>query len=256
MKKAISLLLLLVMVFFVQTTVFSYEVSEAYMGFSVSDEWYVFSRDMKDKDVLDALDLTKDDVNEILKNSGCDYIIKSVKDDSEIYVKTEKNELSYEYYNISEMDNAYISENLEGILNDAFSMKELNYNPEEVVITDYAQMKFITVPGDTFYDGEKHGIVFGGTVVNGSAISFTLFLDKETASEEDILKLKEIASSVSFTAIKEKSDEIKEEVNEETQPDTFDFILGGFGAIVIIVFCICIIEKMRNKDEKEEEKEQ
>ena len=252
MKRTVSLLFLIIMIIFTQTTVLAYDTPEAYMGFSVTDDWYVFSKDMSDEEVLDALNLTKEEVNEILENSDCKYIIKNKNTESEIYVKTERNELSYEYYNISKTDNAHILENLSNLLSDAFLMEGLNYNPDEVEITDYAQMKFITVLGSTFYDNKEHAIVFGGTIVNGTAIGFTMFLDKKTAEAEDIALLREIASTVSFTVIKDKADDSLKAEKQENIPETFDFIAGGFGAIVIIVFCIYMIEKLRHKENDDE----
>jgi ABC-type antimicrobial peptide transport system permease subunit len=228
---------------------------DAYMGFSVSDGWYVFSRDMKDTEFLKSLDLTTAEVNEILDNSGCRYLLSNPAKDCEIYVKVSENDLSYDLYNLAEQTNEHLMENLRKILYDGFTMKGLNYNDAGVVISDYPQMKFVTVPGSTFYDDKKHGIVFGGTVVNGSAVGFTMYLENEEVHDEDIATMQEVASTVTFTVIKDKTEDSPQAVIEEESQNALEFMVGGFGAIVLIVFCVIMIEKLRHKD-KEEETEQ
>ena len=142
---------------------------DAYMGFSVSDGWYVFSRDMKDTEFLKSLDLTTAEVNEILDNSGCRYLLSNPAKDCEIYVKVSENDLSYDLYNLAEQTNEHLMENLRKILYDGFTMKGLNYNDAGVVISDYPQMKFVTVPGSTFYDDKKHDLTL--CVMNRNKVS-------------------------------------------------------------------------------------
>ncbi len=228
---------------------------DAYMGFSVSDEWYVFSRDMTDTELLKSLDLTVAEVNETLDNSGCKYLLSNPSKDCEIYVKVNENDLSYELYNLAEHTNEYLIDNLRNILYEGFSMKGLNYNEAGVTISDYPQMKFVTVPGSTFYDDRKHGIVFGGTVVNGSAVGFTMYLEGEEVSDEDIATMQEVAKTVSFTVIKDKAEDSPQAVIEEESQNALEFMVGGFGAIVVIVFCVYMIERLRHKDEENTEDE-
>lgn len=252
MKRLRGLVLTIIMIISIGSTVCA---EDAYMGFSVSDGWYVFSHDMKDTELLKSLDLTTSEVNEILDNSGCRYILSNPAKDCEIYVKINENDLSYELYNLAEQTNEYLMENLRKILYDGFAMKGLNYNDAGVVISDYPQMKFVTVPGSTFYDDKKHGIVFGGTVVNGSAVGFTMYLENEEARDEDIATMQEVASTVTFTVIKDKAEDSPQAVIEKESQNALEFMVGGFGAIVLIVFCVLMIEKIRHKD-KEEETEQ
>ncbi len=252
MKRLKGLVLTIIMIISIGSTVCA---EDAYMGFSVSEEWYVFSHDMEDAELLKSLDLTTSEVNEILDNSGCRYILSNPDKDCEIYVKINENDLSYELYNLAEQTNEYLMENLRKILYDSFAMKGLNYNDAGVVISDYPQMKFVTVPGSTFYDDKKHGIVFGGTVVNGSAVGFTMYLENEEVHDEDIATMQEVASTVTFTVIKDKTEDSPQAVIEEESQNALEFMVGGFGAIVLIVFCVLMIEKIRHKD-KEEETEQ
>ena len=148
MKRLLGVILAIIMVLGAGITV---SAEDAYMGFSVSQGWYVFSRDMSDTELLKSLDLTVSSVNEILDNSGCEYILSNPKKDCEIYVKVEKTELAYDLYNLSEHSNEYLMDNLRNILYDGFLVKGLNYNDAGVTISDYPQMKFVTIPGSTVY---------------------------------------------------------------------------------------------------------
>ena len=59
MKKLFTAFVLTAaMLCFAMDTAFSYDVPEAYMGFSVSDQWYVFSKNMTDDALLNAVSLT------------------------------------------------------------------------------------------------------------------------------------------------------------------------------------------------------
>ena len=253
MKRLAGVILAVMMMLGVGCTTYA---QDAYMGFSVSEEWYVFSRDMNDTELLKSLDLTPTQVNEALDNSGCSYLLSNPAKDCEIYVKVNENDLSYELYNLAEQTNEYLIDNLRNILYDGFSMKGLNYNEAGVIISDYPQMKFVTVPGSTFYDDRKHGIVFGGTVVNGSAIGFTMYLENEDVRDEDIATMQEVASTVTFTVIKDKSEDSPQASVEEESQNALEFMVGGFGAIVVIVFCVYMIERLRHKDKEEEPTEE
>lgn len=256
MKRLVCAITALIMMFGVGSVTFA---EDAYMGFSVSEEWYVFSHDMSDTELLKSLDLTPAQVNETLDNSGCEYLLSNPAKDCEIYVKVNETDLSYQLYNLAEHPNEYLMDNLRNILYDGFSMKGLNYNEAGVTISDYPQMKFVTVPGSTFYDDKKHGIVFGGTVVNGSAVGFTMYLEDEEVEDEDIATMQEVASTVTFTVIKDKSEDSPQAVIEEESQNALEFMVGGFGAIIVIVFCVYMIERLRHKDNEEgptEEKEE
>ncbi len=252
MKRLLGVILAVIMALSTGIEIFA---EDAYMGFSVSQGWYVFSRDMNDADLLKSLDLSVSQVNEILDNSGCEYLLSNPEKDCEIYVKVDKTELAYELYNLAEHQNEYLMDNLRNILYDGFSVKGLNYNDAGVTISDYPQMKFVTIPGSTFYDDRKHGIVFGGTVVNGSAVGFTMYLENEEARDEDIAVMQEVANTVTFTVIKDKKDDSPQEIVEEESQNALEFMVGGFGAIIIIVFCVLMIEKIRHKDKEDEETE-
>lgn len=249
MKRLAGVILSVIMMISVGGAAFA---EDAYMGFSVSSEWYVFSHDMTDTELLKSLDLTAAEVNETLDNSGCKYLLSNPTKDCEIYVKVNENDLSYELYNLAEQSNEYLMDNLRNILYEGFSMKGLNYNDGGVTISDYPQMKFVTVPGSTFYDDRKHGIVFGGTVVNGSAVGFTMYLEGEEVSDEDIAAMQEVARTVTFTVIKDKSEDSPQAVIQEESQNALEFMVGGFGAIIVIVFCVYMIERLRHKDEEEE----
>ncbi len=249
MKRLAGVILAVIMMLGVGGATFA---EDAYMGFSVSEEWYVFSRDMNDTELLKSLDLTPAQVNETLDNSGCSYLLSNPTKDCEIYVKVNENDLSYDLYNLAEQTNEYLIDNLRSILYDGFSMKGLNYNEAGVTISDYPQMKFVTVPGSTFYDDRKHGIVFGGTVVNGSAIGFTMYLENEDVRDEDIATMQEVAKTVSFTVIKDKAEDSPQTVVQEESQNALEFMVGGFGALVVIVFCVYMIERLRHKDKEEE----
>lgn len=252
MKRLLGVILAIIMVLGAGITV---SAEDAYMGFSVSEGWYVFSRDMTDTELLKSLDLSVDSVNEILDNSGCEYILSNPEKDCEIYVKVDKTELAYDIYNLAEHSNEYLMDNLRKILYDGFLVKGLNYNDAGVTISDYPQMKFVTVPGSTFYDDKKHGIVFGGTMVNGSAVGFTMYLESEEATDEDIATMQEVANTVTFTVIKDKNEVTPQKVVEEESQNALEFMVGGFGAIIIIVFCVFMIEKLRHKDKEDEAEE-
>ncbi len=245
MKRLAGLVLTVIMLISMGSAAFA---EDSYMGFSVSEGWYVFSRDMKDTELLKSLDLTAAEVNEILDNSGCRYLLSNPAKDCEIYVKVNETDFSYELYNFAEHTNEYLMENLRKILYDGFAMKGLNYNDAGVVISDYPQMKFVTVPGSTFYDDKKHGIVFGGTVVNGSAVGFTMYLESEEVRDEDINTMQEVARTLTFTVIKDKAEDSPQAVIEEESQNALEFMVGGFGAIVVIVFCVLMIEKLRRKE--------
>ena len=250
MKKILTLVIAMLILFTSSVAVFA---EDAYMGFSVSEDWFVFSRDMKDESLLQSIDMSASRVNEILENSGSDYLLINPSKNRDIYVKVESTDLSYEYFNLKESTDEHLMQNLRELVYDAFSLKGFNYNDAGVVITDYPQMKFVTVPGNTFYDDGKQGILFAGSVVNGKAIGFTMYLDSDETTDEDVALMQEVASTVTFTIIKDKSEVSPQKVTEEKSQNAFEFMVGGFGAIVVIIICVYVIERMRHKDEDETE---
>ena len=250
MKKILTFMIAMLILFASSVAVFA---EDAYMGFSVSEGWFVFSRDMKDQNLLQSIDMSATKVNEILENSGSEYLLINPSKNRDIYVKVENTDLSYDYFNLKEYTDEHLMQNLRELVYDAFLLKGFNYNDAGVVITDYPQMKFVAVPGNTFYDDGKKGILFGGTVVNGKAIGFTMYLDSDEVTDEDVELMQEVASTVTFTVIKDKSEVSPEKVTEEKSQNAFEFMVGGFGAIVVIIICVYVIERMRHKDEDEQE---
>ena len=250
MKKVLTLIITMLILVMSSFCVFA---EDAYMGFSVSEGWLVFSRDMKDEELLKSINMSASEVNEILQNSGSEYLLINPSKNRDIYVKVNSNDYSYEYFNLKESTDEHIMQNLRSLVYDAFSLKGFNYNDVGVVITDYPQMKFVTIPGNTFYDDGKKGILFGGTIVNGKTIGFTMYLDSDEVTDEDVALMQEVASTVTFTIIKDKSEVSPEKITEEKSQTALEFMVGGFGAIVVIILCVYVIERMRNKDEEETE---
>lgn len=255
MKKLFTAFVLTAaMLCFALGTAFSYDVPEAYMGFSVSDQWYVFSKNMTDDALLNAVGLTADEVNEALIKSDCEYFITNPTEDSEIYVKVKKNDLSYEFYNILETDDQTIKNDLDRILKDGFSVDGFEYNPESVSIVPYSQMKFITVPGTVQFDGQKHGMVFGATFVNGNGISFLLYLNKEAAAEQDLKVMSDLAGSLSFTVIKEKGNDemLNTDGEQETPESALSYIAGGLGGLALVALCLYFIDRIKKTERRED----
>lgn len=252
MKKLAWALLLAVCLMIGANSVFGYEVPDAYMGFSVSDEWYVLSKDMEDDALLDALGLTAGEVNEALVRSDCEYFIINPAAGREVYVKVKQNDLSWEFYNILETDDQQIKDSLDRILEEGFSVDGFSYNDGDVTLTAYPQMKFITVPGTVQYDGKNHGMVFGATFVNGKGIAFIMYLDKETAEEADLNAFNEIVGSVSFTVIKEKGASQPQETENEKPESGLSFIAGGLGGLALVALCLFLIDRIKKSERGEE----
>jgi len=232
----------------------SYSVPEAYMGFSVTEDWYVLSKNMEDEEMLEAMGITAEEVNETLVKSDCEYFIINPKEKSEIYVKVKKNAVSEEFYNIFETEDEILKAELDRILQDGFSVDQFHYLADDVIITPYAQMKFVTVPGTAQYDGKRSGMVLGFTFVNGSGIAFLMHTDTETPVESDIATVQSIADSVSFTVIKEKGEaqQTEEAKEEEKAPNPFGYIVGGLGAIALAALCLYLIKRIQKPDTNSE----
>lgn len=257
MKKNIAkILLLITMLFSMQSLVYSYDVPEAYMGFSVPQHWYVLSKNMTDDTLLKAAGLTVDEVNEALVKSDCEYYIAGPEIEGDIYVKVKDNDLSYEFYNIAETDDAFLVENIDRILKDGFSMEGFSYDIANVAITPYEQMKFITVPGAIYFDGANHGLVFGATFVNGKGIGFLLHLDREAITPEDMTIMSELAQSVSFTVIKEKGSAKSKETPLPTHTDSsLAYIAGGLGGVALVALCLYFIDRIKKSEQTEQQRE-
>ena len=246
-----------------QTAVFAAEAptnagTDAYMGFSVSNGWYILSKNMTDTELLKALGLTAEEVNEALIKADCEYFITNPKEQAEIYVKTRKNAVSEEFYNISGADDAYLKGETGRILSECFSVDGFDYNAEEIVITAYPQMKFVTVPGTVQHSGGQHGMIFGYTFVNGIGIAFIMNLEAAFADEATMFTFADIAESVSFTQIKEK-DENGSAANEGTGenaegPKPLGYIVGGFAAIAMVILLLYIFSNMKQTKEAAEAK--
>lgn len=253
MKTKVVVLTILIMVLLSNAVCFAQNVPESYMEISASSEWGIFTKNMDDKELLSSVGKTKEEVNELLTSTGSESLIINKKTGAQIYLKIEKNDSSYDLWNIFDSKNDVIMSNLKQIVYDAFAMKDFDYQDEDVLINDYAYAKFIMIPGTAYVSEKAHGVIAGGTVVNGNSIVFTMVTKDTNPTDEEISALSEIAQSVSFTVIKEKKD-IKNHDEIKGENDVFHYILGGFGALVLIIFCVYIITRMKTTD-KEDEKE-
>lgn len=251
MKRIVSVVLVLFIIALAGVGVCAQTVPDSYMELSVTGDWHIFSKDMTDEALLDAVDMSASDINKILEDSGSESLIINSATGAQVFVKVHKNELSRQLWNIQETDNAYIMENVGTILADGFNVTELDYIPENVAIKDSAYLKQVSVYGSTFYSGTGHGIVVSGTFVNGYAVVFMMESADVSPTEEEVLQVNELMSGVSFTVIKDKDISVPDEA--ESESDVFTYILGGFGALVVIIFCAYMIERLRHKEEISEE---
>lgn len=249
MKKTTTLLIAIIMILLASPLCFAENSPQAYMELTTTGAWNIFTKDMQDKALLDAVDKSAEEINEILESAGSESVIINRDTGAQIYLKVEKNDVSYEMWNISDIENLHITENLKRIVYDGFLMDSFNYRDEDVEIDDYTYMKFITIPGSAYVNGEVHGIVCGGTIVNGSSVVFTMLTENYVPTQEEIDAVKGIAKGVSFTVIKDKAETNKVNI-EQPQKDVFNYILGGFGALVLIIFCVYMIMRMKSSEER------
>lgn len=249
MKKIISVLLVLFITVSLMCQAYAKNVPDSYMELSVTGDWHIFSKDMDNSELLDAVGMSSGQINKILKDSGSESVIINSKTGEQVFVKVTKNDLSRELWNIQDADNAYLTENIDKIISDGFNVSGLDFAHENVSIEDCVYMKQITVYGSTFYQGAGHGIVVSGTFVNGYAIVFMSETTETAPTEEEISEVKKLLSGVSFTVIKDKTNEKSDGKGKDS--DVFGFILGGFGALVVIIFCAYMIERLRHKEEAE-----
>lgn len=252
MKTKATVLFILIMMVFGNLSCFSQNVPQSYMEISASSEWGIFTKDMDDKELLTSVGKTKEEINEILTSSGSESLIINKKTGAQVYVKVVKNDLSYELWNIYDARSDDIKTKLKQIVYDAFMMGTFDYQDEDVMINEYPYTKFITIPGTAYISEKAHGVIAEGTIVNGNSIVFTMITDDIKPSDEEISAVSELAKSVSFTVIKEKTDIVKtNEIKEEK--DVFHYILGGFGALVLVIFCVYVIMRMKSTDKEDEE---
>lgn len=254
MKKVTIIFCILMLMVSLNSVAFAENFPQEYMEITVDGDFKIFTKDMQDKELLDAVGKSAADINEILEQTGSESVIINQKTGAQIYLKVKENDTSYDLWNMSNIDNEYLMENIDMIFSDGFFLEGFNYKAEDVRITDYAYMKFILASGSTYQDKSAHGLVCGGSFVNGKAVVFTMVTEGVTPTQEEISAVESIASGVSFTVIKDKTDaDITGEEKAET--DVFNYILGGFGAIVIIIFCVYMIVRMKNNEQDEEKEE-
>ena len=248
MKMKKIALVTLILLLSLNSLCFATESPQAYMEITTTDGWHIYTKNMQDEALLSAVEKSTEEINDILEKTGSESVIINEETGAQVYVKVKKNEKTQDLWNISDTDNSYIKENIKTIVYDAFLMGAFNYQDEDVTIDDYAYLKLVTVPGSAYYDEDVHGVVCGGTVVNGSAIVFTMITENNFPTEEEIKAVKELAKGVSFTVIKEKENTVATDKKQE-ESDVFHYILGGFGALVLVIFCAYMIVRMKNKEE-------
>ncbi len=253
MNKIIkSLILTFLLVCLGTCSVYSEGINDSFMELTLPNDWYIFSKNMDNEALLDAAGVTKEDINKILTDSDCEYYMINPENKSEIYVKVKKNDFSLDIFNIYEYDDENILDNLDAFLYDFFLMDGFDYNAENVIINDYSQFKFVTVPGSFMYNGEKHGMVLGATFVNGNGIGFMLYLEGETVNDKNMKTMLEIADTLSFTVIKDKGDAGMENNPGAPVFDTKTYIISGMGGVILIALCIYLFGKIKNSEKNDE----
>lgn len=255
MKRFTAILISLILILSTSFVCVAQNSPKSYMEISVTEPWCILSKDMEDTEILKAVSKSAEDINEILESTNSESVIINQETGAQIYLKVRKNDVSYDLWNISGIDDVYLMENLDMIFSDGFSVADFNYKPEDVKIIDYAYMKFIMASGSTYQKNVgAHGIVCGGTFVNGNAIVFTMVTKELAATEDEIKAVENIASGVSFTVIKDKTDKKIQDGNS-ARTDVFNYILSGFFAMVVIIFCVYMIARMKNNEQNEEAEE-
>ncbi len=247
MKRILSVFLTLLITVSCLMSVYAIDT---FMEFSVSDDWFVFSKNMDDAELLDKVGITQDEVNETLTNSDCEYFLTNPQKKQQVYVKVQKNEYTYELYNILEVDDKYLCDNLDKILKEVFSVNNFTY--EEALFNHGDQMKMITVPGTVVTNGEEKGLISGVTFINGNGIGFIMKTDGAIPTDDDKKAFEELVSSVSFTNIKKKDDTTQfKDIEEEKSQDALQYITGGLGAILLVGLCYYLIERIRKTEKSD-----
>lgn len=257
-KRVVALCIALVLSFAMAAECFSVPVQntdEVYMGLTVSSDWRVLSKNMTDTNLLDALKLTADEVNEMLVNGECERIIINTETKAIVNVKIEENKLTKELYNIAETEDEALKENLDTILFDGFSVDGFEYRKEDVTIEKVSQTKFLLVPGKVINDGRKRGMIFGVTIINGKGVGLLMPLDTAAIRQESMDDFLEVVSSVTFTAIKDKEEANKADTTkkDETQKPqgAVSYIFGGLGGLILLAICLYLFDRFK-KSPKEE----
>lgn len=251
MKRLFAALLALVII--IGTSCVATAADEAFMGLSAMGDWHIFSKNMEDEALLDAVGMSAREVNKVLENTSSESIIVNAKTNAVIYVKLYENDKSKELWNISQTDDAYLLQNLNDILHNGFLVHELDYRSEDVKIsTANPDFKQIIVPGSTSYEEEPHGMLISGTFVNGKAIVFVTETQGEAPTREEISALEEVTGGIEITKIRDKSETGSEEENQNKKSIS-QYVIGGLSALVVVVLCVIAMTKMKNNDEVENE---
>ncbi len=252
MKKIYAIILTLALII-ASKTVCVAGTNSSYMALSATGDWKIFTKNMEDKALLDAVGLSARQINESLENTGSQSLIINLKTNAKIYVQQKNSNLSHQLWNIEQTDDQYIRDNIASIVSDGFLISDLDYKKENVRINSFQYMKFITIPGSVHSSGTR-GVVYGGTFVNGDAIVFVMNAEGEYPTEEEIASVEKIAADVSFTNIKEKTD-MPADSDNQTSNGIMGYVLGGAGALLIGMFCIYIITNISRKDTDETEED-
>ncbi len=252
MKRLFAVLLALVII--IGTSCVATAADEAFMGLSATGDWHIFSKNMEDEALLDAVGMSAREVNKVLENTSSESIIVNAKTNAVIYVKLYENDKSKELWNISQTDDAYLLQNLNDILHNGFLVHELDYRSEDVkVSTANPDFKQIIVPGSTSYEEEPHGMLISGTFVNGKAIVFVTETQGGAPTQEEISALEEVTGGIEITKIRQKGEA---DDKEESKPINYTRYLAG-GAIVVIVAVLAVaaVKKVKTDDEEENEEQ-
>lgn len=222
------------------------------IGIAVTGNWYIFSKNMEDKKLLDAVGMSAREINKILENTSSKSIIVNSQTGACIYVKIDENDKSRELWNISETDDSYLVANLDDILHKAFSIHELDYDAQNVKVSmDNPYVKQLIIPGSTHYENAAHGMVVSATIVNGKAVAFVMETAGETPTQEEIAALEEVTRGIEITKIRNKGEVEAEEPKEKS--DITRYVIGGIVAVVAVGLCVLAMKKMKNNDEEENE---
>ena len=254
MKRLFAALLALVII--IGTSCVATAADEAFMGLSATGDWHIFSRNMEDEALLDAVGMSAREINKVLENTSSESIIVNAKTNAVIYVKLYENDKSKALWNISQTDDAYLLQNLNDILHNGFLVHELDYKTEDVKIsTANPDFKQIIVPGSTNVSDSVHGMVISGTFVNGKAVAFVMETKGDAPTEEEISALEEVTGGIEITKIRDKSEKSSEEESQNKESIS-QYVIGGLIALVVVVLCAVAMTKMKNNDEEQEDNEE
>ena len=250
MKRLFAALLAIVMI--IGSSCMCLAADEAFMGLSATGDWYIFSKNMENKELLDAVDKSAREINEMLENTRSESMFVNAKTNAVIYVKVDENDKSRELWNISKTDDSYLFQNLNSIMHNGFLMHDLDYKTEDVRIsTVNPDFKQIIIPGSAGYEDSAHGMIVSGTFVNGKAISFVMETAGNMPTEEEIEALEEVTKGVEITKFRDKGVEKSEEV--KGGKNSSRLLIGGIIALVVVALGLLAMRKMRTGDEQDEQ---